>query len=81
MKREPQVATPPDGYYLVRYRKPKPSRGYSKPMLLHFKNGKPLLIYREERVLPATNIRLDLGDRFTRLRRKVRRADEGNKHG
>jgi hypothetical protein len=70
MKREPIVAKLPDGYYLVSYRRPKPSRGYAKPRLLWFKAGKPLLLHRETRVLPATDIRLDLGDRYVRLRRK-----------
>lgn len=54
--------------YLIRYRNPKPRRGYSKPVLVEVRGGKVYSVIIEERLLPGMGPRLDLGDRYRKVR-------------
>lgn len=70
-QKEPRVAKLPDGRYMIRYRKPRGYRGYYSPQLAEVKGGKIMLVHvkTEETFSPGLDIRLDLGDRYRKVRK------------
>jgi hypothetical protein len=70
-QKEPRVAKLPDGRYMIHYRKPRGYRGYYPPQLAEVKDGKIMLVHVKvsETLSPGLDVRLDLGDRYRKVRR------------